>query len=68
MTLRVVLDTNIVLSALLFKSGRLAWLLPAWQEYRVVPLVCRDTLDELLRVLDYPKFRLSSVAFSSSFV
>ncbi|OVZ63143.1 MULTISPECIES: putative toxin-antitoxin system toxin component, PIN family [Pigmentiphaga] len=60
MTRRVVLDTNIVLSALMFTSGRLAWMRRAWQDGRLAPLVCRATANELLRVLAYPKFRLSA--------
>lgn len=60
MTRRVVLDTNIVLSALLFSSGRLAWIRHAWQHQQLEPLVCRDTVSELLRVLAYPKFKLSA--------
>jgi len=57
--LRVVLDTNIVVSALLFSTGRLTWLRQAWQCRRLIPLVCRETVHELLRVLAYPKFKLS---------
>jgi uncharacterized protein len=56
--MRVVLDTNVVLSALLFPGGhseRLRW---AWRERRCVPLISRDTAQELIRVLGYPKFRL----------
>lgn len=56
---RVVLDPNVVLSALLFASGCLAWLRRAWQHGRMQPLVCRETAAELLRVLAYPKFKLS---------
>jgi len=59
MARRVVLDTNIVLSALLFSAGRLAWVRHAWQRQQVQPLVCRDTVNELLRVLAYPKFKLT---------
>jgi len=59
MTLRVVLDTNIVLSAILFHSGKLAWVRHAWQRQAIQPLVCRDTIKELLRVLTYPKFQLT---------
>ncbi|HYE37226.1 putative toxin-antitoxin system toxin component, PIN family [Methylocaldum sp.] len=59
MTLRVVLDTNIVLSALVFREGRLAWVRHAWQAGTIVPVVCRETAAELLRVLAYPKFRLT---------
>lgn len=60
MSLRVVLDTNIVLSALLFRNGRLSWIRHAWQTDRLVPVVCRATATELLQVLAYPKFRLSA--------
>lgn len=56
---RVVLDTNIVLSALVFDRGHLAWLRRAWQQGDMTPLVCRETTAELLRVLAYPKFHLS---------
>jgi putative PIN family toxin of toxin-antitoxin system len=57
---RVVLDTNIVLSALLFTSGRLAWIRRSWQGQQLQPLVCRETVNELLRVLAYPKFKLTA--------
>jgi len=57
--LRVVLDTNLVLSALVFAQGRLGVLRHAWQEMRFVPLVSKTTVAELMRVLAYPKFKLS---------
>ena len=56
---RVVLDTNVVVSALLFANGHLAWLREAWQREQFVPLVDRETAAELLRVLHYPKFKLT---------
>lgn len=59
MICRVVLDTNIVLSALLFSAGRLVWMRHAWQRQRLQPLVCKETVNELLRVLAYPKFKLT---------
>lgn len=59
---RVVLDTNVVLSALLFTSGRLAWLRRAWQHGHLQPLLCEATARELLRVLAYPKFKLTPEA------
>jgi putative PIN family toxin of toxin-antitoxin system len=58
-TPRVVLDTNCLVSALLFKSGRLAVLRYAWQRGAIQPIVCKETVAELIRVLAYPKFRLS---------
>ncbi len=57
--LRAVFDTNVVVSALVF-GRRLAWLRQAWARGMVIPAVCRETTDELLRVLSYPKFRLSA--------
>lgn len=57
---RVVLDTNVVLSSLLFSSGRLAPLRLAWQAGRFEPLVSADTAAELVRVLAYPKFKLNA--------
>ena len=56
---RVVLDTNTVLSALLFVNGRLVPLRAAWQSGELTPLLCAQTVEELLRVLAYPKFRLT---------
>ncbi len=60
-TPRVVFDTNVILSALLFRSGRVSWLAPLWQQARVIPLLSKETASELLRVLAYPKFKLSHV-------
>ena len=56
---RVVLDTNTILSALLFEHGRLVPLRNAWQAGALTPLLCTPTVEELLRVLAYPKFRLA---------
>ena len=56
---RVVLDTNCLVSALVLRSGRLVWLRKAWQERRFTPILDHTTRAELLRVLHYPKFRLS---------
>jgi putative PIN family toxin of toxin-antitoxin system len=57
---RVVLDTNIVLLALLFTTGRLAWMRQAWQRRQFQPLACKASVSELLRALAYPKFKLSA--------
>ena len=55
---RVVLDTDVVLSALIFAQGRLAPLRLAWQQARCRPLVSSVTATELMRALAYPKFKL----------
>ncbi len=57
--MRAVFDTNVVVSALVFATGRVAWLRGVWQAGQVVPVVGRDTVRELVRVLEYPKFALS---------
>lgn len=59
MSLRVVIDTNFVLSALLFRKGRLSWMRQAWQGETIKPVVCRETAAELMRALAYPKFKLT---------
>ena len=58
--LRIVIDTNVLLSALLFHAGTLSWLRSAWQSEVIHPLVSRDTTAELIRVLHYPKFHLTN--------
>ncbi len=56
---RVVIDTNLVLSALVFAQGRLAPLRHAWQGTHCQPLISSVTAAELMRVLAYPKFKLT---------
>jgi putative PIN family toxin of toxin-antitoxin system len=57
---RVVLDTNVVLSALLFGSGTAGRVRVGWQAGRFTPLGSTATAAELVSVLGYPKFRLSA--------
>ena len=56
---RVVLDTNVVLSALVFRAGAAGQVRQAWQRGLVLPLASTATAQELVRVLAYAKFRLS---------
>ena len=58
--LRVVLDTNVVLSALVFPQGSVVALRRAWQSSVCRPLVSRATVAELARALSYPKFKLGA--------
>jgi len=55
---RVVVDTNVLLSGLLFggEPGRLHEL---WVQGRLLPLFSKETFTEFRKVLSYPKFRLS---------
>ncbi len=59
MNQRVVLDTNCIISALLFSRQNMAWLRHSWQNAHITPLASKDTVIELMRVLAYPKFKLS---------
>ena len=54
---RVVLDTNCLVSALLFSKQPLAWLRHSWQNGDIIPLASKETVSELIRVLAYPKWR-----------
>ena len=56
---RVVIDTNVVVSAFVFRAGTLAWLREAIVNGAVIPLVSDETLAELVRVLAYPRFGLA---------
>ncbi len=58
MGVRVVFDNNVVVSALVH-SRALSWLRNAWAVRSLTPIVCQETVQELVRVLAYPKFRLA---------
>jgi predicted nucleic acid-binding protein len=51
---RVVLDTNVALSALVFAQGRVGALREAWHAARFRPLLSQATAAELMRALGYP--------------
>lgn len=55
---RVVIDTNVIISSLLF-SGLPSGLVPLWQRGAVALLLSQEILYEYLRTLSYPKFHLS---------
>ncbi len=54
----VVLDTNVLISALLFK-GELSKFVGLWQKGKIVPTISKETFQELRNALEYPKFSLS---------
>jgi putative PIN family toxin of toxin-antitoxin system len=54
---RVVIDTNVLVSALLF-GGSPSRLVPLWKSRKILPYACREILDEYIRVLAYPRFKL----------
>jgi putative PIN family toxin of toxin-antitoxin system len=56
--LKVVLDTNILVSALLFR-GELSRLVELWKNSKIMPVISKETFRELKAVIEYPKFRLT---------
>ncbi len=56
--LRVVLDTNILISSLLFR-GELSRFVDLWKTGLLTPVISKETFQEFMAVLEYPKFGLS---------
>jgi putative PIN family toxin of toxin-antitoxin system len=54
---RLVIDTNILISALLVHGSLPAQLIELWREDRFDLLISAEQLDELMRVTRYPKIR-----------
>ena len=57
--MRVVLDTNVLVSAILLK-GRLSTFQELWKGGTLSPLLSKETFQEFKTVLGYPKFSLSA--------
>ncbi|MBM4387283.1 MAG: putative toxin-antitoxin system toxin component, PIN family [Deltaproteobacteria bacterium] len=57
-TVKIVLDTNILLSALLFK-GELPKIVDLWKSGKIVPVISKETFEEFRVALEYPKFSLT---------
>ena len=55
---KIVIDTNVLVSALLFK-GVPGKLIDCWKQRQIQPLTSCDIIDEFIRVLLYPKFQLN---------
>jgi putative PIN family toxin of toxin-antitoxin system len=55
---RVVIDTNVLVSSLLF-GGDPGEPITLWKGRRIQPLGSKEIMEEYIRVLAYPKFRLT---------
>ena len=55
--MRLVIDTNILVSALFSSTSLPAHLIVLWREGRFDLFTSADQLDELMRVTRYPKIR-----------
>ena len=56
--LRVVLDTNVIISSFVFNK-ELSVIRDSLREGKIVPVFSRETYNELIQVLNYEKFHLS---------
>ena len=56
--LKVILHTNVLVSALLFR-GELSALVPMWKDRAFIPIFSKETFAEFKSVLAYPKFKLT---------
>jgi putative PIN family toxin of toxin-antitoxin system len=54
---RVVIDTNVIISALLF-GGIPGQLIPLWKSGLIKPLASAEIINEYIQVMTYPKFKL----------
>jgi putative PIN family toxin of toxin-antitoxin system len=54
---RLVLDTNVFVSAIISGKGAPAEILRAFQKSKVAVLISDEIMDEYLKVLSYPKIR-----------
>jgi putative PIN family toxin of toxin-antitoxin system len=55
--IRAVLDTNVIVSALLFE-GETSRLMDHWKQGRLALILSPEIFAEIVRVLSYPKFQL----------
>lgn len=62
--MKVVIDTNVLVSALLF-GGQTERVRELWKSGVIAPLVSEAIMTEYLRVLAYPKFRLTQAETAS---
>ena len=55
--LRVVLNSNVILSGLMSPKGTTGQIIQAWKDNRLTLLICEAQLEEIKRVLAYPKIQ-----------
>jgi len=61
---RVVVDTNVIISALLF-SGPASRLVDKWKSRSIVLLATKEIIQEYLRIFAYPKFALTETEINT---
>lgn len=61
---RVVIDTNVFISLVLF-GGEADKIRVAWKKDKIIFLISREILEEYIKVLSYPKFKLTGEEIKS---
>ena len=56
---RVVLDTSTVIMPITRPESSHRWLMDAWQDGQIKPLISQQTQEELLRVMHNPRFQIA---------
>ena len=56
---RVILDTSTIIMPIIRPASSHRWLLDAWQDGLILPIISEDTQEELLKVMRYPQFEIA---------
>jgi putative PIN family toxin of toxin-antitoxin system len=62
--IKLVLDTNVLISALLFRKET-SKIVDLWKREMIIPVLSKETFDEFKKVLGYPKFSLTKDEINS---
>ena len=55
---KVILDTSTIIMPITRPASSHRWLLDAWQDGLILPIISEDTQEELLKVMHYPQFEI----------
>jgi putative PIN family toxin of toxin-antitoxin system len=61
--MRVVLDTNVIISGLLFSGGPPGKVLDLWIDDRILVVLSQELIEECLEVISRPKFKRAGTPF-----
>ena len=56
---RVILDTSTIIMPITRPASSQRWLMDAWQDGLILPIISEDTEQELLKVMRYPRFQIA---------
>ena len=56
---RVVLDTSTIIMPITRPGSSHRWLMDAWQDGQIIPLISEETQEEFLRVMHFARFEIA---------